>query len=122
MHGVAPLPRLHLACISLVSQDWEVNRPSELDEVLTMYGKLQAAFNGKGGNQVSMADLIVLGGCAAVEEATKAAGDKWPAVPFSPGRTDASLEQTDVSSFDVLEPVADGLRNHFGPRAQASSK
>jgi catalase-peroxidase len=99
-------------------KDWEVNRPSELAEVLDMYGKVQAAFNGKGGNQVSMADLIVLGGCAAVEEAAKAAGDRWPTVPFSPGRTDASLEQTDVPSFDVLEPVADGFRNHFGPRAQ----
>lgn len=103
-------------------KDWEVNRPSELASVLGMYGKVQAAFNGKGGNQVSMADLIVLGGCAAVEEAAKAAGDKWPTVAFSPGRTDASLEQTDVPSFGVLEPVADGFRNHFGPRAQASSQ
>ena len=97
-----------------------MNNPSELAGVLAMYSELQVAFNGKGGNQVSMADLIVLGGCAAVEEAAKAAGDKWPTVPFSPGRTDASLEHTDIASFGVLEPQADGFRNHFGPRAQVS--
>ena len=99
-------------------KDWDVNNPSELESVLSMYTGIQSDFNDKGGVQVSMADLIVLGGCAAVEEAAKAAGGQKLAVPFSAGRTDASLEQTDIASFDVLEPVADGFRNHFGPRAQ----
>jgi catalase-peroxidase len=94
-------------------KDWEVNRPAELAKVL---GKLEAIakdFNEKqsGGKKVSLADLIVLGGCAAVEAAAKKAGNDVK-VPFSPGRTDASQEQTDVHSFAVLEPAADGFRNY----------
>ena len=94
-------------------KDWEVNQPHELARVLEKLEAIRKAFNGaqKGGKRVSLADLIVLGGCAAVEDAAKKAGHAVK-VPFSPGRTDASQEQTDVESFAVLEPIADGFRNY----------
>ena len=95
-------------------KDWEVNQPAELAGVLQKLAAVQREFNGAqpGGRKVSLADLIVLGGCAAVEEAARRAGHALT-VPFSPGRTDASQEQTDVESFAVLEPVADGFRNYL---------
>jgi catalase-peroxidase len=94
-------------------KDWECNQPAELAKVLNKLEIIQKDFNGTkpGGKKVSLADLIVLGGCAAVEEAAKKAGHKVT-VPFSPGRMDASQEQTDVVSFAVLEPIADGFRNY----------
>jgi len=93
-------------------KDWDVNQPAKLAKVLQTLEKVQKEFNGQqsGGKKVSLADLIVLGGCAGVEQAIKKAG-KTMTVPFSPGRTDASQEQTDAASFAVLEPVADGFRN-----------
>jgi len=103
------------ARIRLAPQNgWEVNNPPELAAVLRTLEGIQAEFNRSqaGGKQVSLADLIVLGGCAAVEQAAKDAGHDVQ-VPFSPGRTDASAEQTDVASFAVLEPTADGFRNYF---------
>ncbi len=95
-------------------KDWEVNQPGELAKVLRTLETIQKDFNGaqSGGKKVSVADLIVLGGCAAVEAAAKKAGHDVK-VPFSPGRTDASQDQTDVHSFAVLEPVADGFRNYL---------
>jgi catalase-peroxidase len=95
-------------------KDWEVNQPAELAKVLRKLNAIQKEFNGaaSGGKKVSLADLIVLGGCAAVEEAAKKAGHKVT-VPFAPGRTDASQGQTDVESFAVLEPTADGFRNYL---------
>ena len=95
-------------------KDWEVNNPAEQAKVLETLEQIQNNFNSaqSGGKQVSLADVIVLGGCAAVEEAAKAAGHDVQ-VPFTPGRTDASPEQTDVDSFAVLEPTADGFRNYF---------
>ncbi|MEP6534783.1 MAG: catalase/peroxidase HPI [Bryobacteraceae bacterium] len=90
---------------------WEVNQPAELAKVLQTLEAIQKDFNG-GGKKVSLADLIVLGGCAAVEAAAKKAGHDVK-VPFSPGRTDASQDQTDVHSFSVLEPAADGFRNYI---------
>ena len=96
--------------------DWEVNNPAELAEVLRALEGIQREFNSSqagGAKQVSLADVIVLGGCAAVEQAAKNAGYDVE-VPFAPGRTDASQEQTDVESFEVLEPVADGFRNYLG--------
>ncbi len=101
---------------------WEVNEPEELAKVLSKLEAIQKEFNGIGGKKVSLADLIVLGGNAAVEAAAKKAGHDVK-VPFSPGRTDASQEQTDVNSFAVLEPAADGFRNyirkgHHGPAAE----
>ena len=95
-------------------KDWEVNQPAELAKVLGALGKIQQEFNGaqSGGKQVSLADLIVLGGAAAIEEAAKKAGHAVK-VPFTAGRADASQEQTDVDSFAVLEPVADGFRNYL---------
>ena len=94
-------------------KDWEVNQQTELAKALQKLEAIQKAFNGAkpGGKKVSLADLIVLGGCAAVEEAAKKAGHKV-IVPFEPGRMDASQEQTDVVSFAVLEPAADGFRNY----------
>jgi len=94
-------------------KDWEVNQPDQLAKVLKTYDGIQKAFNDAagGGKKVSLADLIVLGGCAAVEQAAKTAGHDVE-VPFAPGRTDASQEQTDVESFEVLEPMADGFRNY----------
>ena len=95
-------------------KDWEVNQPAELAKVLTALETIQGDFNAAqtGGMKVSLADLIVLGGCAAVEKAAKDAGHDVN-VPFAPGRTDASQEQTDVDSFAVLEPAADGFRNYL---------
>jgi catalase-peroxidase len=95
-------------------KDWEVNQPAELAKVLRKLNAVRKHFNGaqSGGKKVSLADLIVLGGCAAVEEAAKRAGHAVK-IPFSPGRTDASQEQTDVDSFAVLEPTADGFRNYL---------
>jgi catalase-peroxidase len=90
---------------------WEVNQPEELAKVLDKLEAIQKEFN-SGDKKVSLADLIVLGGCAAVEAAAKKAGYDVK-VPFSPGRTDATQEQTDVNSFAVLEPVADGFRNYI---------
>ena len=95
-------------------KDWDVNEPSELARVLPTLEEIQQDFNSSqsGGKKVSLADLIVLGGCAAVEQAAKAAGHDVT-VPFAPGRTDASQDQTDVESFGVLEPAADGFRNYL---------
>jgi catalase-peroxidase len=95
-------------------KDWEVNQPAELAKVLQTLEAIGKDFNGaqSGGKKVSLADLIVLGGSAAVEEAAKKAGHAVK-VPFTPGRTDASQEQTDVESFAVLEPAADGFRNYL---------
>jgi catalase-peroxidase len=94
-------------------KDWEVNQPKQMAKVLKTLGGIQNAFNktAKGGKQVSLADLIVLGGCAGVEQAAKNAGHKVT-VSFTPGRMDASQKQTDVASFAVLEPSADGFRNY----------
>jgi len=97
-------------------KDWEVNNPAELAQVLRTLERIQQDFNGSqsDGTKVSLADLIVLGGCAAVEQAAKNAGHDVT-VPFAPGRTDTSQEQTDVQSFAVLEPRADGFRNYLKP-------
>jgi catalase-peroxidase len=94
-------------------KDWAVNDPAELSKALQTLGKIQQDFNGSqsGRKKVSLADLIVLGGCAAVEQAAKTAGHNIT-VPFAPGRTDASQERTDVESFAVLEPTFDGFRNY----------
>ena len=102
-------------------KDWEVNDPAELARVLETLERIRQEFNGaqSGGKKVSLADLIVLGGCAAVEEAARRA-EHDITVPFSPGRTDASQEQTDVESFAVLEPRADGFRNYLREGAPLS--
>ena len=92
-------------------KDWEANEPAELAKALQVLEGVQQAFNASG-KTVSLADLIVLGGCAAIEKAAKEAGHDVT-VPFTPGRTDASQEQTDVESFAVLEPTADGFRNYL---------
>ncbi|KYG66471.1 hydroperoxidase [Bdellovibrio bacteriovorus] len=105
MRGGANGARIRLA----PQKDWEVNEPKELNKVLTKLEEVQTAFN-KGKTKVSMADLIVLGGCAAIEEAAKKNGYKVK-VPFIPGRVDATQEQTDIESFAALEPSADGFRN-----------
>jgi catalase-peroxidase len=96
-------------------KDWEVNNPAELAKVIATLETIQKEFNSsqKSGIQVSLADLIVLGGTAAVEAAAKKAGNEVK-VPFAPGRTDATQDKTDVDSFAVLKPVADGFRNYFG--------
>lgn len=96
-------------------KDWKVNNPEELSKILLKLEEVQATFNKaqSNGKQVSLADVIVLGGCAAVELAAKNAGYNVQ-VPFSPGRADALQEQTDVEAFAVLEPTADGFRNHYG--------
>jgi len=111
MRGGANGARIRLA----PQKSWEVNNPDELAMVLKRLEAIQKDFNGaqSGGKKVSLADLIVLGGSAAVEQAAKKAGHDVQ-VPFKPGRTDASQEQTDVASFAVLEPTADGFRNYFG--------
>ncbi len=95
-------------------KDWEVNPPDQFKNVLKTLEEIQKEFNSaqSGGKKVSLADLIVMGGCAAVEQAAKNAGYDIT-VPFTPGRMDASLEQTEVESFSVLEPVADGFRNYL---------
>lgn len=96
-------------------KDWEANNPAELAKVLPILEKIQSDFNRAQttGKKVSLADLIVLGGCAAVEQAAKKAGQDVK-VPFAPGRTDATQEMTDVESFAVMEPKTDGFRNYFG--------
>ena len=102
-------------------KDWELNQPSRLAKVLNTLESIQAAFNSAqtGGKKVSLADLIVLAGCAGVEKAAKNAGVDMT-VPFTPGRTDASQEQTDVRSFAALKPVADGFRNYLSARFEVT--
>jgi catalase-peroxidase len=102
-------------------KDWKVNNPAELAKALQTLEKIQQDFNRSqsGGKKVSLADLIILGGCAAVEQAAKNAGYNIT-VPFAPGRTDASQEQTDVESFAVLEPTFDGFRNYVQPGEELS--
>jgi len=104
-------------------KDWEVNQPAQLAKVLKTFEGIQKEFNAaaSGGKKVSLADLIVLGGCAGVEQAAKNAGHAVT-VPFSPGRMDASQEQTDVESFDVLEPIADGFRNYLKGKYTVSAE
>jgi len=111
MRGGANGARLRLA----PQKDWAVNGPAELAKVLQTLERIQQDFNGAqaGGKKISLADLIVLGGGAAVKDAAKKAGFVVE-VPFSPGRTDATQEMTDVESFAVLEPTADGFRNYVG--------
>ncbi len=108
--GGANGARLRLA----PQKDWKANQPDELAKILTILEKIQTDFNKSAadGKKVSLADLIVLGGCTGVEQAAKKAGQDV-AVPFTPGRTDATQEQTDVESFAVLEPTSDAFRNHF---------
>jgi catalase-peroxidase len=98
-------------------KDWEANQPTQLWQVLTTLERIQRDFNktAPAGKKVSLADLIVLGGCAGIEQAARAAGHTVT-VPFTPGRMDASPEQTDADSFDVLEPIADGFRNYLKAR------
>ncbi len=93
------------------AKSWEVNQPAKLQKALEVYETIQANFNKASGKQVSLADLIVLGGCAAVEAAAKKAGVEI-SVPFTPGRADATAENTDAHAYGVLEPVADGFRNY----------
>jgi len=104
-------------------KDWAVNQPAQLAKVLQKLSAIQKELNGakSGGKKVSLADLIVLGGCAAVEEAAKKAGHKVR-VPFTAGRTDASQKQTDVESFEPLEPKADGFRNYLNGNGRASAE
>lgn len=103
-------------------KDWEINDPSKLANVLDILTGIQNTFNsGYTGKEVSLADLIVLGGCVGVEQAAKKAGHTIT-VPFTPGRTDATQTQTDVESFAVLEPTADGFRNYFKPRHHATAE
>jgi catalase-peroxidase len=104
-------------------KDWEVNQPSQLAKVLKTLEDIQSAFNSaqSGGKKVSLADLIVLAGCAAVEQTAKSAGHNVT-VPFVPGRMDASQEQTDAASFAVLEPVADGFRNYLKTKYAVSAE
>ncbi|HVZ39400.1 MAG TPA: catalase/peroxidase HPI [Candidatus Kapabacteria bacterium] len=104
-------------------KDWEVNQPAALAAVLAALEGIRTEFNGtlSGGKQVSLADVIVLAGCAGVEQAAREAGHHV-SVPFTPGRTDASQEQTDVESFAVLEPVADGFRNYLKARYSVSAE
>jgi catalase-peroxidase len=111
MRGGANGARIRLA----PQKGWEVNNPAELARVLKRLEGIQGDFNRaqSGGKKVSLADLIVLAGSAAIEQAARRAGQDVE-VPFTPGRTDASQEQTDVNSFSVLEPTADGFRNYFG--------
>lgn len=101
-------------------KDWEVNNPEQLDLVLSTLGQIQKEFNDSqtGGKKVSLADLVILGGCAAIEKAAEDAGFVTK-VPFIPGRTDASAEQTDIESFAVLKPKADGFRNYKNSKYSA---
>ncbi|MBB5884102.1 catalase/peroxidase HPI [Xanthomonas sp. LMG 8992] len=119
MRGGANGARIRLA----PQKDWEVNQPAQLAQVLATLERIQAQFNGAqgGGKKISLADLIVLGGAAAVEQAAKLAGQTVE-VPFVPGRMDASQEQTDVESFAVLEPIADGFRNYAKRRYALSAE
>lgn len=104
-------------------KDWDVNQPAKLAKVLKVLEGIQSEFNKaqSGGKKVSLADLIVLGGCAAVEQAAKSAGEDVR-VSFTPGRTDASQEQTDAESFAVLEPFADGFRNYMRSKCAVSAE
>ena len=104
-------------------KDWRVNQPAQLAKVLKTLEGIQSAFNSaaSGGKKVSLADLIVLAGCAGIEQAAKNAGHDVT-VPFTPGRMDASQEQTDVESFAVLEPVADGFRNYLKTKFSVSAE
>ncbi len=104
-------------------KDWAVNEPAKLSRILKVFESIQSEFNQAqtDGKQVSLADLIVLGGCVGVEEAAKRAG-QLITVPFTPGRTDASQEQTDVASFAALEPVADGFRNYTSAKMLTSAE
>jgi len=107
----------------LPQKDWEVNEPQKLADVLAVLSAIQEDFNSTQGGRkrVSMADLIVLAGCAAIESAAQQAGFDVK-VPFTPGRVDALQEQTDVESFQVLEPIADGFRNYIRPKCQVPSE
>jgi catalase-peroxidase len=109
--GGANGARLRLA----PQKDWEVNQPAELTKVLAVLEKIQIDFNRRqsGNKKISMADMIVLGGCAGIEEAARRGGHQI-VVPFAPGRTDATDAMTDATSFEVLKPKADGFRNYFG--------
>jgi catalase-peroxidase len=102
-------------------RNWPVNDPGVLASVLAMLEQVQESFARTAGRRISLADLIVLGGCAAVEQAARNGGHDVE-VPFTPGRTDATQEWTDVASFAALEPVADGFRNYRGPRARGPSE
>jgi len=104
-------------------KDWEINQPANLKKVLKDFEKIQKEFNSaqSGGKMVSLADLIVLGGCEGIEQAVKNAGHDVT-VPFTPGRTDASQEQTDIDSFAVLEPAADGFRNYLKTKFAVSAE
>ena len=104
-------------------KDWEVNQPEQLSRVLDALETIRKEFNDNqsGGKKISLADMIVLGGCAAVDKAAKDAGHHVE-VPFTPGRTDASQEQTDVEAFEVLEPIADGFRNYLKGRYSVSAE
>jgi catalase-peroxidase len=104
-------------------KDWDVNQPAQLTKVLQTLGGIQKEFNASqsGGKKVSLADLIVLGGCAAIEKAAKAAGHDVK-VSFKPGRMDASQDQTDVDSFAPLEPAADGFRNYLRGKPRLSAE
>jgi len=119
MRGGANGARIRLA----PQKDWEVNQPDRLKTVLETLEGIRSAFNSaqSGGKKVSLADLIVLGGCAGVEQAAKNAGHDV-SVPFAPGRTDASEEQTDAASFAVLEPIADGFRNYLKTKYSVSAE
>ena len=119
MRGGANGARIRLA----PQEDWEVNQPAQLKTVLQTLEGIQKEFNRaqSGGKKVSFADLIVLGGCAGVEQAAKNAGYDVT-VPFTPGRTDASQEQTDVEAFAVLEPAADGFRNYLKTKFAVSAE
>ncbi|MES2785978.1 MAG: catalase/peroxidase HPI [Pseudomonadota bacterium] len=119
MRGGANGARIRLA----PQNEWAANDPAELAQVLGTFEAVQHKFNdahGPGGKKISLADLIVLGGCAAVEDAARRGGHEVT-VPFTPGRTDASLDQTDVNSFEVLEPAADGFRNYARTDTQAKA-
>jgi len=117
--GGANGARIHLA----PQKGWEVNQPAQLNKVLESLEGVQKAFNDSrsGGKKISLADLIVLGGCAAIEQAAKNAGHNVT-VPFTPGRTDATQEQTDVTAFHVLEPKADGFRNYLKSKFSVSAE
>ena len=119
MRGGANGARIRLA----PQKDWESNEPATLAKVLAALETVQRDFNAaqSGGKSVSLADLIVLGGSAAIEQAAKAAGHSVE-VPFAPGRTDATAEQTDAASFDVLEPMADGFRNYARTKYTVSAE
>ncbi len=119
MRGGANGARIRLA----PQKDWEVNQPVQLATVLQTLEGIQQGFNDSqsGGKQVSLADVIVLAGCAGIEQATRNAGQAVT-VPFTPGRGDASQEQTDVASFDLLEPTADGFRNYLKAKHTVSAE